>query len=178
MSTDLNAVHRRFHELATAYSPEEERPLGGFVGLASVYVGAIGGVSLLARARGRSLPDRISPADLALLTVATHKLSRILAKDAVTSPLRAPFTSFAGNSGEGEVMEEVRGTGWQHSVGELLTCPFCLGVWVATGFAAGGVLAPRATRTAATVLTAVFGSDLLHLLYDSAKQLPQRAQPD
>jgi hypothetical protein len=35
------------------------------------------------------LPEKINFADLLLLGVATHKLSRIIAKDRVTSPLRA-----------------------------------------------------------------------------------------
>ena len=38
--------------------------------------------------------------------MATHKLSRIIAKDPVTSPLRAPFTTFEGTSGPAELAEE------------------------------------------------------------------------
>ncbi|PPK96156.1 uncharacterized protein DUF1360 [Kineococcus xinjiangensis] len=154
----------------------EERPLGGFLALMGVYTGAVGGAALLARATGRHLPERVGAGDVLLLALATHKASRLLSKDAVTSPLRAPFTRFAGSAGEGEVMEEVRGHGLAHSTGELLTCPFCTSVWVATGFTAGGVLAPRLTRSALVTLTAVLGSDVLHLLYDSAKHLPALAE--
>ncbi len=171
-------VHERMHAVQSAYEGDEERPLGGFLTLMGVYAGAVGGAGLLARARGRSLPDRFTAGDLALLTLATHKASRIISKDAVTAPFRAPFTRFAGSAGEGENMEEVRGQGIRHSIGELLTCPFCTSVWVATGFVAGGVIAPKLTRSAAAMLTAVLGSDVLHLLYDSAKHLPERAQPD
>ncbi|NAZ76991.1 DUF1360 domain-containing protein [Kineococcus sp. T13] len=174
--SDLQDLHRRLHAVQDGYQGDEERPLGGFLTLMGVYAGAVGGAGLLARARGRSLPERWSAGDVALLAVATHKATRILAKDAVTSPFRAPVTRFAGNAGDGEVMEEVRGSGLRHSVGELVTCPFCLAVWVSTGFVAGGVLAPRLTRSVAAMLTAVFGSDVLHLLYDSAKHLPERAQ--
>jgi hypothetical protein len=56
-------------------------------------------------------------------------------------------------------------------VGELLTCPFCLGVWVAGGLTAGLVLAPRVTRLALTALTAIAASDAIQLVYDKAKQL-------
>lgn len=42
------------------------------------------------------LPERFSPFDLVLLGVATHKYSRILAKDRVTSFLRAPFVRYEG----------------------------------------------------------------------------------
>jgi hypothetical protein len=105
-----------------------------------------------------------------LIGVATHKLSRLVAKDTVTAPLRAPFTEFHGSQGEGELAEEVRGRGPRHMVGELLTCPFCLAQWVATGFAAGLVFAPRATRLVAATFTAVATSDMLQNVYALLQQ--------
>jgi hypothetical protein len=42
-------------------------------------------------------------------------------------------------------------------------------MWVAAAFAAGLMLAPRQTRWIASVLVAVFGSDLLQLLYKHAE---------
>ena len=93
-------------------------------------------------------------------------------------PLRAPFTRYAGTTGDAELGEEVRGTGLRHSVGELVSCPFCLGVWVATGFGAGLVFAPRFTRLAAMTFTAVAASDTLQLVYAAVQQLPRRAAED
>jgi hypothetical protein len=129
-------------------------------------VGAIG----LIAARRRPLPDSVTPWDVVLLTLGTHKLSRTLSKDAVTSPLRAPFTRFASAGGPAEVMEEVRGTGWRHAVGELITCPFCLDMWIATGFTLGLVFAPKATRLVATAFASLAGADLLQLAYAAAQQ--------
>ena len=169
------AAHRRLHEVQSAYQTQDERPLGSYVVVMGVYSSAVTAAALLARAGGRGMPARPSAGDLAVLAIATHKATRLLTKVAVTSPLRAPFTRHVGSAGEGEVMEEVRAEGLGHSVGELLTCPFCASVWVATGLTAGTVLAPQLTRAATTVLTTVFGSDVLHLLYDSAKHLPARA---
>lgn len=100
----------------------------------------------MVRASGKRLPERLGWADLALLTVGTHEASRLLAEDPVTSPLRAAFTRFAGTSGESELSEEVRGSGPRKAMGELDTCPFCLGQWAATLFAFGLVLVPRPTR--------------------------------
>lgn len=40
------------------------------------------------------------------------------------------------------------GRGAQKTIGELVTCPFCTSVWVATGFTAGMIFLPRATRLA------------------------------
>ena len=108
--------------------------------------------------------------DVAQLAVTTHKLSRIIAKDPVTSPFRAPFTRYEGLSAAGELHEEVRGHGLSHSVGELLTCPMCLAQWVATAFGAGLVIAPAPTRLAMAVFTAVGGSDFLQHLYAALQQ--------
>jgi hypothetical protein len=129
-------------------------------------------VALVAAGRiaGQRAPARVDAGDLALVTVATHKLSRLVSKESVTSPLRAPFTEYVEAEGEAEVCEEVRDhSGW-HTFGELITCPFCLDQWIATGFVAGLVLAPRGTRLAASVLTAVAGADWLHVGYAAARQ--------
>ncbi len=69
-------------------------------------------------------------------------------------------------------MEEVRDgeSPLRHSLGELLTCPFCLDMWVATGFAIGLVFAPRYTRLVAGVFTVLTGADFLQLLYAMAQQ--------
>ncbi|MGH8910523.1 MAG: DUF1360 domain-containing protein [Egibacteraceae bacterium] len=124
----------------------------------------------LVRASGRGLPERLEPIDLALTAVATHKLSRLLAKGAVTSWLRAPFTQFDGPSGAAEIAEQVRGDGARHAVGELLTCPFCLSQWIATGLVFGLVLAPRPTRLVAGLFSALSGADFLQFAYALAQQ--------
>ncbi len=120
---------------------------------------------------GRRLPARWRVQDLVTVTLGTHKLSRTLSKDAVTSPLRAPFTHYAGTGGPAEVQERVREESQlRHSVGELLTCPFCLDMWVATGFAIGLVFVPRFTRLVAGVFTVLTGADFLQLAYAMAQQ--------
>ena len=60
--------------------------------------------------------------------------------------------------------------GLKHSIGELITCPFCLDVWIATGFTVGLVFAPRVTRLVAATFSAVTGADFLHLLYAKAQE--------
>jgi hypothetical protein len=151
-----------------AYNNGEDRPLGGFLGAMSVYSTVVATGAAVVRASGRTLPERIPAGDAFLLTVATFRLSRRIAKDPVTSPLRAPFTAFQGPSGHAEVAEEVREHGGvKHAVGELLTCPFCLAQWVGTAFAFGYATAPRATRLAALAMTTVAGSDVLQFAYDA-----------
>ena len=154
-----------------AYSPDEARPLRGYLTTMTTFGGVIAGLTALHRALGRPPPERVSTSDVVLISIATHKLSRILAKDAVTSPLRAPFTRYQAPAGAAELNEVVRHSGGvRHAVGELVTCPFCMAAWVATGLTAGLAFAPRFTRLVATAGTAVAAADFLHLAYDAVKK--------
>lgn len=147
------------------YAGSEDRPLRGYAVTMAVYGGLVGSLAGLAKITKREIPDSLSAADLACCAAATHKLSRLLAKDPVTSPLRVPFTSYQGTSGDAELHEEVRGHGGQKTVGELVTCPFCMGIWVATGLTAGLIYLPRTTRMAMGTLTALAGADMLQFLH-------------
>jgi hypothetical protein len=147
------------------YAGDADRPLGGYLATMLVYAGVVGGLAAAARLTGRKVPDGLSLTDVGLSALATHKISRLLAKDPVTSPLRAPFAEYEGTSGPSELHEEVRGTGGQKTVGELITCPFCTGVWVATGLTAGLIFLPRATRLAMGTFAALAGADILHFTH-------------
>lgn len=161
----------RLAEEKRAYSGGEDRPLEGYVAAMATY-GAFGAVVAMAAAsRRRNAPERYAPLDIVLTGIATHKLTRILSKDAVTSPLRAPFTRYREPGGPAELVEDVRSTkGVRHAVGELLTCPFCLSPWVATALTGGLVLAPRFTRAVTAVFSAVAVSDHLQLTYARQQQ--------
>ncbi|WP_335618027.1 DUF1360 domain-containing protein [Lentzea guizhouensis] len=148
----------------------ESRPLPGYLLAMGTYAAVVGAVAAVGRRSGTRLPERFSLADTALVSVATHKLSRLLTKEAVTSPLRAPFTRYEEPAGHAELKESVRAhNAAQHAIGELLTCPFCIAVWAASGMTAGLVFAPRLTRLVSTALTAVAASDVLNLVYDKLK---------
>ena len=82
---------------------------------------------LFSKTAGRPIPERVETRDVLLLGVATHKLSWAIAREAATSPLRAPFTELEEIESPTHVKEKPRGTGLQRSIGELLTCQFCLG---------------------------------------------------
>lgn len=152
-------------DIQHAYEGDEERPLQPYARVLATYGGAVLMLVAAARVTGRDAPERIGPTDLLLMGLFTHRLSRTLAKDTVTSPIRAPFARYEGVSGPSELKERVRGSGLRHALGELLTCPFCLAQWVATGYAAGMVFAPRLTRLAGATMSAVAVSDWLQLAY-------------
>jgi hypothetical protein len=172
--TQQTGVGDAIHAEAREYRQDAQRPLEGYVFVMTVFAAVVGLVGLIAAVTGRGLPRRIDPYDLVLITAGTHKLSRTLSKDAVTSPLRAPFTRYRGTGGPAEVMEEARDTGpLRHALGELLSCPFCLDMWVATGFTIGLLFVPRFTRVVAATFTALTGADFLHLIYARAQQAAQ-----
>lgn len=155
---------------ARSYRQGQDRPLGGYVVVMAVFAAIAGTLGIVA-VTGRRLPNGVSPFDVVLMALGTHKLSRVLSKEAVTSPLRAPFTHYKEPGGPAEVMEEARTAGQlRHAIGELLTCPFCLDMWIATGFALGLVFAPRPTRLIAATMTALTGADFLQLAYAKAQQ--------
>jgi hypothetical protein len=109
-----------------------------------------------------------------MLGLATHKLSRLIAKDAVTSPVRVPFVRYDKAVGDAELAEESRfHEGPKHAVAELITCPFCLAQWVSTGFVTGWVFAPRFTKLAAATMAGVAISDYLQLGYAALQKLTQ-----
>ena len=161
----MTSIGRWLREQAADYSAGHDRPLAAYAGTMSVYGAVVGLAAAMARLTGRDVPNRLTPADVVLSAAATHKLSRLLAKDPVTSPLRVPFTVYKETQGPAELLEEVRGHGARKAVGELITCPFCLGLWTATGFTAGLVFFPRATRLATGTLTALAGADMLQYVY-------------
>ena len=140
-------------------------PLKSYAALATAFNVALAAGLVATR---DDLPERFSPFDLVLLGVATHKYSRLLAKDRVTSFLRAPFVRYEGEAGPSEVSESPRGQGPRRAIGELINCPFCVGMWVASGLGVGFVAAPRVTRFLAGVGAALAAADFLHLAHAAA----------
>lgn len=147
----------------------EEQLLMEYGTLLGFYVTSVAVLTGIA-AQKNSLPRKFSLLDLALLGLATHKLSRIIAKDRVTGIIRAPFVNYICGAGAGEVEEEPRGHGFQRGIGHLISCPYCMAPWCATGLSFGLLFAPRVTRFFAGILVTVTASDFLHRAYARMKQ--------
>jgi hypothetical protein len=147
----------------------DQLPLGAYAAVIGIFNATFAGMLLAARASERELPRRISWSDLGLFGIATHRLSRTLAKSKVTAALRAPFTEYQAQGGPAEVEERARGTGVRRTIGELVLCPYCLDQWIATGFMSGSVFAPRVTRLVAGLFATVAIADFLQLAYKAAQ---------
>lgn len=156
-------------EIFAGYKGGEEMPLAGYAALLLAYNAALFTGLRAAEKSGGGFAEKVNLTDLALLAVATHKLSRIIAKDRVASPLRAPFMEYVEPAGENEIKEKVRGRGLRRAVGDLLHCPWCLNPWVAGALAFGMVFKPRATRILAGIFTAATAADFLHEARESVK---------
>ena len=152
-------------ELVDGYDPDGEIALGGYAGSMATYGLVVAGIAAAGRAGGHELVERYDLADIALGGVAVHKFTRILSKASVTAPVRAPFTQFEEAAGSGEHVESARGDGVRGTIGKLLTCPFCLGVWIGTAYIAALNLAPRPARAWAALFAVTAISDSLQHVY-------------
>ncbi len=148
-----------------SYSTHEHRPLAAYAGLSAGLTAAFAAAVVAAARHRGELPEGYRVSDLALAGIATHKISRSITKEKVTSWIRAPFTRYQEPAGFGELDEEPRGTGIRLAIGELLVCPYCFGHWVASAFGVGLIAAPRLTRLIGFIFTAETISDFLQLAY-------------
>jgi hypothetical protein len=148
-------------QVTVAYAGDEERPLGSFLALMGLYGGLAAGLGATAVRKG--LPERVAVPDMVLLGVATAKLSRLLSRDRVTSPLRAPVTQFEEFGEHGEVEESPRGSGFRRGLGELVTCPYCVSQWVGTALLGAFLVKPRETRVVSSLFGLLTVSDLVQV---------------
>lgn len=149
----------------------EELPTRDYAALVAIFNGVLATTLLARKCSQEPLPERIDPKDLALFALATQKLSRVITKDKVTAALRAPFTELEGKGGAGELEERGRGRGLRRAIGDLITCPFCLGTWIASGFIYGFIFSPRVTRTLASIFAVSGIADFLQQAYVKAQEM-------
>ena len=148
------------------YDESGERPLRAYTGLTATFSALAAGGYAALRASGKE-PPKGTLGQVVRIGVATHKLSRIIGRDKVTAPYRAPFATFEGSDDAppAEVKETVRGEGMRKAFGELITCPYCMTPWLATAFWLARGAAPREADLAIDVLDTVALSDFLQLAY-------------
>ena len=152
------------------YAPPRERPpFAAYATFAIAFHGAMAGAVAVAKRSGRDLPEHVHAGDVALIGTASFRLSRLISKQKVTAFMRAPFTELEGKGGPAQLDEHPRGSGLRRAMGELLVCPYCLGLWASGAFHAGLLFAPRATRFSASVLAAMTISDFLQIAYKAAE---------
>lgn len=173
-TTDPLLTRTPLEKYADAEFVAEALPITSYAGLMAFYAAMFS--LLLAHARKDDrLSQRLEPFELLLFSLAVFHLSRTISKGWITIPLRAAFAEYKEPSAlPSEVVERPRGKGLRRVIGELLTCPFCLGSWVGLGLGYGWVFAPRGTRLLTGISAMGAISNFLHLLYSYACKKTQR----
>jgi|GEM_PF-724779 len=173
ISTEDRAQRKREEQpTAGRASPRREQlPTRDYAALVTIFNGLLATALFARRCQREPLPERIAPQDLALFALATQKLSRVITKDKVTAAFRAPFTEVEGKGGAGELEERPKGRGLRRAIGDLLSCPFCLGTWIASGFIYGEIFTPRLARTVASIFAVGSLADFLQQAYVKAQEM-------
>ena len=138
--------------------PSPPPPRRWYAALIGTYLSGL--ASLVLALRRRKVTPTVERRDLILLAAATNKLARLATQEKVTEPLRSPFTERVEDE-DGVTSERPHRRGGRRAVGELVTCPYCLSVWITTALTGALLLAPRPTRVVLSALTAMAGNDLL-----------------
>jgi len=131
-------------------------PYEAYAAIAGVFAGGLAGAGGLARVFRRN-PACQTALDFVVLSAASFKASRTLARDEVTSFLREPFVRGHAHSGDEEPVED----GFHQALGELVTCSRCVGTWAAAGLATTQILVPRFGRLLTWSLAAAGANDFL-----------------
>ena len=132
---------------------EPRPPYQAYAAIAGAFFGGLATVAALSRR-----PPPSSALEFAALAAATFKVSRTLSRERVGSFVRQPFVEGDADTGEDE---QPAGTGFQRAIGELVTCPRCLGTWSAAALVSTEMLSPRLGRLLTWSLGASAANDFL-----------------
>ena len=153
---------------------EQSPPYAAYAAIAGTFVGGLGLAGLAARVLDRD-PACQTPLDFVVLSAASFKAARTLARDEVTSFLREPFVQGEAHEGGEQPLE----TGdFRQAIGELVTCSRCGGTWTAAGLAVTQILAPRFGRLLTWSLASAGVNDFLQAAFaaltSKSNELEQR----
>jgi hypothetical protein len=145
---------------------EGRPPYRAYATITGIFVGGLGLAGLAARVLDRD-PACHTPLDFAVLSLASFKTARTLARDEVTSFLRDPFVK--GDAHEGGE-DPVESGDFRQAIGELVTCSRCGGTWSAAALASAQILMPRTGRLLTWSLAAAGANDFLQAAFSALTQ--------
>ena len=151
-------------------APTDKPPYEAYATIAGAFFGGLAAVAALSR---RSPPG--TALELVALAAATFKASRALTRERVGSFVRQPFVEGDAEAGE---EEHPAGSGIQRALGELVTCPRCLGTWTAAGLASAQVLTPRFGRLLTWTPGAAAANDFLQAAFTAVCAKANRLEDD
>lgn len=116
---------------------------------------------------GRPWPAQVPGMDLLLLCLATFRLTELVTEEKVARCLRSPFcrlVTVTRPDGTFEEREVPAGRGLRRVTGELILCPWCAGVWIATLLSFAWIAAPQAARAVLLVFAVAAGGMIFQIL--------------
>ena len=151
-----------------------------YLTLMGLFLGAFAAFSR--REQDARTPLELRPLDLALLGLATFRTGRLAVYDRVAEPLRAPVTETKPDEYGADQYVVAAGRGARKALGELVSCPTCVGTWVAAGLVYGLRIAPRPTRVFLSFMGTTGLAELLHSANEAltwaSKAQRKQAAPD
>jgi hypothetical protein len=127
-----------------------------YAALSAGYGALTGALLVAARARGS---DPVRPGELPVMGLATFALAKLIAKEKVDAWVREPFLE--ERVGDDGVQRRPKGRRLRYAVGELLSCPRCVGSWSALGLVGLRVLRPREAQVVLPVFALAAANDWL-----------------
>lgn len=133
-----------------------------------LFLGGLGVLAWVVEKGGSGLKlTELSLLDIILIGFATFRLGRMIAYDRIMDPVRAPFTRVVDdNSGEGKTIAP-KGKGARQALGQLISCPTCIGTWVAAFLVLMLLIAPEGTRIFLYATAAVALAEILNSLTET-----------
>src|ERR671937_22465 len=159
-------------EAPAAPRMQSRPPYTAYAVITGVFAGGLGVAGALARVFGRN-PACQTPLDLVVLSAATFKGARTVARDEVTSFMRDPFVRGRAHTGEDE--EPIESGDWEQAIGELVTCSRCAGTWGGAGALGAPIPGPRFGRVLTWSLAAAGINDFLQAGFTALAQREESA---
>jgi hypothetical protein len=122
---------------------------------------------LAARSLGRPIPPEFTGLDVVLLCLATFRLTEVITEEKVARFIRAPFCvrkKMIGADGKESFEEEPCGAGVRRVIGELVLCPWCTGIWIASTLTFLYVFTPDVARVVLLAFGVAAGGMLFQIL--------------
>jgi hypothetical protein len=150
---------------------EQEQTRATKLTLISIFLGVL--ATFAGQVVRREQDVSLRPFDLLLLGLSSFRMGRMIAFEGVAAPLREPFTDTQlDGSGAGQTVVAA-GAGWRRVLGELVSCPICIGTWVAAFLVYGLHLVPRPTRV---VLAIMSTTGVAQIFYSATEALDWSAR--
>ncbi len=131
-----------------------------YAALSGIFVAAF--AILAGRKPAPNADQELSPFDVIQLGFATYRLGRMVAYDQVFETYRLPFAETVPDGSGAGLTVVPRGEGVQQALGELISCPICIGTWIAAALVFGLKFVPGPARTLLNITSSVGIAEFLN----------------